>query len=104
MKEIDEWFTKHPDYGVYRMTQRLNKDLGYQVNKKRIRRLYNLMGLQTIYRSIKYENIYINPTENGLELYPLIDEYMQFYNKERRHTRLDNKTPNQTFYTIKLVS
>jgi len=60
--------------------------------------------IERFWRSIKYEKIYLNPTDNGLDLYRLIDEYMQFYNKERRHTRLDNKTPNQTFDTIKLVS
>jgi len=36
----------------------------------------------------------LNPTDNGLYLYRLFDEYMQFYNKEKRHIRLDNKTPN----------
>lgn len=50
MKEIDTYFLKHPYYGVERMTDYLNLNLGYRVNVKRIRRLYKLMGLQTIYR------------------------------------------------------
>jgi putative transposase len=48
MKEIDSHFLEHPYYRVERMTDYL--DLGYHVNVKRIRRLYRLMGLQTIYR------------------------------------------------------
>jgi putative transposase len=40
MKEIDVYFLEHPYYGVERMTDYLNLDLGYRVNVKRIRRLY----------------------------------------------------------------
>ncbi|MCK0192717.1 IS3 family transposase [Arenibacter sp. F20364] len=50
MKEIDAHFLEHPYYGVERMTDYLNLDMGYRVNVKRIRRLYKIMGLQTIYR------------------------------------------------------
>ncbi len=53
MKEIDAYFLEHPYYGVERMTDYLNHDLGYRVNVKRVRRLYRLMGLQTIYRKPK---------------------------------------------------
>jgi len=53
MKEIDVHFLEHPYYGVERMTDYLNLDLGYHVNVKRIRRLYKIMGLQTIYRKPK---------------------------------------------------
>lgn len=49
MKHIDQYFLLHPDYGVDRMTDYLNMDLGYRVNEKRVRRLYKLMNLKTIY-------------------------------------------------------
>jgi putative transposase len=49
MQDIDKWFIKHPYYGVERMTDYLNMDLGYLVNVKRIRRLYKLMRINVIY-------------------------------------------------------
>jgi putative transposase len=49
MKRIDRYFLLHPYYGVERMTDYLNKDLGYRVNEKRVRRLYQIMNLKTIY-------------------------------------------------------
>lgn len=49
MKDIDNWFIDHPYYGVERMTDYLNLDLGHRVNIKRVRRLYRLMRLNTIY-------------------------------------------------------
>ncbi len=235
MKEIDSYFLEHPYYGVERMTDYLNLDLGYRVNVKRTRRLYKLMGLQTIYRkpkttirdpktykypyllksleiertdqvwqtdityipmlrgfmymnaiidvysrkilnwsisnsmdkewcielledtiakygapeihnsdqgvqytstqyievlnehgiqismdgkgraldniyierfwkSIKYEKIYLNPPNGGLDLYQMAREYIEFYNTKRRHTKIGKVPPNQIYNTKKVAS
>ena len=49
MKLIDEEYTKHPFYGTRRMNVYL-RNQGHEVNRKRIQRLYNLMGLEAIYQ------------------------------------------------------
>ncbi|MBP2834256.1 IS3 family transposase [Aquimarina sp. U1-2] len=235
MEAIDKQFLEHPYYGVERMTDYLNLDLGYRVNVKRIRRLYKIMGLQTIYdkpkttikdktsyvypyllkdlkithsnqvwqtdityipmyrgfmymaaiidvhsrkilnwsisnsmsaewctellkdtiqqygapqihnsdqgsqytselyiatlkkhniqismdgkgraldnvyierfwKSIKYEKIYLNPPNGGLELYQNVKEYIQFYNTKRRHTEIGKVPPDQIFYQKNMAS
>jgi putative transposase len=48
MRLIDEEFTRHPFYGVARMTVYLGRQ-GRQVNVKRVRRLMRQMGLEAIY-------------------------------------------------------
>jgi len=48
MNLIDEEYTRHPFYGVPKMTAVLKRK-GHWVNPKRIRRLYHLMGLEAIY-------------------------------------------------------
>ncbi len=48
MRELDQQYTQTPFYGVRRMTHRL-RELGYQVNPKRVRRLLRMMGLEAIY-------------------------------------------------------
>jgi putative transposase len=48
MRLIDEEYTKHPFYGMRRMCVYL-QNLGHAVNRKRIRRLYELLGLEAIY-------------------------------------------------------
>lgn len=48
MRLIDEHYLKHPYMGVPSMTQWLVKDMGYEVNHKRIARLYKLMDLSAI--------------------------------------------------------
>ncbi|MCU7695597.1 IS3 family transposase, partial [Haoranjiania flava] len=45
MEMIDREFLEHPWKGVPRMVQWLNKDCGLSVNKKRVERLYRLMGI-----------------------------------------------------------
>lgn len=231
MRRIDTQFLKHPYMGVGRMTTYLNEDLGYHVNEKRIRRLYKLMNLKTIYprpkttirskgvykhpyllrnlkversnqvwqtditfipmkqgfmymaaiidvysrkvlrwsvsnsmtttwvvellddtinrfgppeihnsdqgsqytselylsrlrkhniqismdgkgraldnvyierfwRSLKTEKIYLNPPNGGLDLYKMVREYVEYYNNERRHTSLQNQTPNTHYYDM----
>ena len=235
MKAIDKQFLAHPYYGVERMTDYLKLDLRYRVNVKRIRRLYKIMGLQTIYdkpkttikdktsyvypyllkdlkiihpnqvwqtdityismhrgfmymaaiidvhsrkilnwsisnsmsagwckellldtiqqygapqihnsdqgsqytsdlyiatlkkhniqismdgkgraldniyierfwKSIKYEKIYLNPSNGGLELYQNIKEYIEFYNTKRRHTEIGKVPPDQIFYQKNMAS
>lgn len=47
MAEIDQQYLKCPFYGTRRMTALLNR-LGYPVNRKRVQRLYDLMGLEGI--------------------------------------------------------
>jgi putative transposase len=49
MKAIDKKYLECPFYGTRRMTTYINMDLGYRVDRKRIKRLYRLMGLSTIY-------------------------------------------------------
>jgi len=235
MRVIDAQFMEHPYYGVERMTDYLNLDLGHHVNVKRIRRLYKLMGLQTVYRkprttikdpksykypyllrdlkierpgqvwqtdityipmlrgfmymnaiidvysrkilnwsisnsmdrqwcielledtiaehgapeihnsdqgsqytstqyievlkvheiqismdgkgraldniyierfwkSIKYEKIYLNPPNGGLDLYEMVNEYIEFYNTKRRHTEIGKLPPDEVYAVKKIAS
>jgi len=49
MKLIDRQYLATPFYGTRRMAAWL-KNQGYEVNRKRVRRLMRIMGLKTIYR------------------------------------------------------
>jgi len=48
MRLLDEQYTQRPYYGVRRMTAWLRSQ-GYEVNRKRVARLLQTMGLETIY-------------------------------------------------------
>jgi putative transposase len=49
MRLIDEQYTRTPFYGSRRMTEWLRRRHGYEVNRKRVRRLMGVMGIEAIY-------------------------------------------------------
>jgi putative transposase len=49
MRLLDEQYTKTPFYGVLKMQAYL-KDIGHDVNHKRVRRLLRTMGLEAVYQ------------------------------------------------------
>ena len=49
MRRMDELYTKWPFYGARRMVAALRQD-GAIVNRKRVRRLMRVMGLEAIYQ------------------------------------------------------
>lgn len=56
--------------------------------------------IERFWRSIKYENIYLNAYETGVDLYRGIDRYIQFYNTQRPHQSLENLTPEKFFMGV----
>ncbi|MBK6877773.1 MAG: IS3 family transposase [Ignavibacteria bacterium] len=55
--------------------------------------------IERLWRSVKYEWIYLHVYENGTELYNGLEEYFRFYNEERFHENLGYKTPGMIFKT-----
>jgi putative transposase len=54
--------------------------------------------IERFWRSIKYEKIYIEPSDDGIELFGKTKSYMEFYNTKRPHQSLDFKKPEQVFF------
>jgi len=69
MRLIDEQFTRAPFYGVRRMTAWLRAQ-GYEVNPKRVRRLFQRLGLQAIYPRRR-----IGFSSPGHKIYSCISKY-----------------------------
>ncbi len=53
--------------------------------------------IERLWRSVKYENIYLYVYENGLSLYEGLVKYFDFYNTERLHQSIDYQTPKQRY-------
>ena len=49
--------------------------------------------IERLWRSVKYEHIYLHSHEDGVSLYEGLNEYFSFYNSERLHQSLDYQTP-----------
>jgi len=48
LRLIDEEYTSHPFLGTRRMAKYLEK-MGYPVNRKRVQRLYYILGIEAVY-------------------------------------------------------
>lgn len=53
--------------------------------------------IERLWKSVKYENVYLNVYETGLDLYKGLSEYFEFYNYERIHQSLDYETPSKIY-------
>jgi putative transposase len=53
--------------------------------------------IERLWRSVKYENVYLNVYENGLSLFSGLKAYFNFYNNERLHQSLDYQTPQNKY-------
>lgn len=56
--------------------------------------------IERLWRSVKYENIYLNDYQSVPELYKGLAEYFVQYNNERPHQALDGATPVEVHHAI----
>lgn len=53
---------------------------------------------ERLWRSFKYEEVYLRDYQNYQEAKNSIDEYFHFYNEERPHQSLQNQFPKNVYY------
>jgi putative transposase len=72
-------------------------DKGIKISMDGKGRALDNIFIERLWRSVKYENVYLNAYENGLSLWKGLDQYFQFYNHERLHQSLNYHTPKQKY-------
>ncbi len=56
-----------------------------------------LDNVERLWRSVKYEEIYLHEYNTMNELYNALKNYFQFYDNERRHQSLNYRTPGELY-------
>lgn len=54
--------------------------------------------IERLWRSLKYEAIYLTEMSDGFKAGRVIDDWMKFYNKVRPHSSLDGATPHEAYW------
>lgn len=54
--------------------------------------------VERLWRTIKYEEIYLHAYQNVPEARAAIRKYIDFYNTKRPHSSLDGRTPDQVYF------
>ena len=60
-------------------------------------RVFDNIFIERLWRTVKYEHIYLSDYTTGLELVAGLANYFDFYNYERFHQSLDYRTPAQVY-------
>ena len=56
--------------------------------------------VERLWRSVKYEEVYLRAYESVSEARASIGRYLDFYNGRRPHSSLDGTTPDKTYFTL----
>jgi putative transposase len=73
----------------------LSKDIKLSMDGKG--RAIDNVFIERLWRSVKYESIYLNPPNSGIDLYKQCEWYFNYYNNERRHQGIDNQIPFERY-------
>jgi len=55
--------------------------------------------VERLWRSVKYEEIYLKAYASVREARASIGKYLEFYNQKRPHSSLDDRTPDEAYFT-----
>ena len=93
-----------------------NTDQGSQFTSEAFTEILNIRGVQIsmdgrgrwldnvfierLWRSVKYEDVYLKAYESIPETREGLTEYFTFYNGKRRHQGLDRRTPDNVYWSI----
>jgi len=78
-------------------TGRLHK-AGVRISMDGRGRVMDNIFIERLWRSVKYEEIYLRDYADGLEAHRGLDRYFRFYNTERQHQSLGKRTPADWYF------
>jgi len=75
----------------------LLKSYGIQISMDGKGRATDNIFIERLWRSLKYEYVYLRPADDGMQLYQGLQEWFRFYNHERHHQTLDYRKPVELY-------
>jgi putative transposase len=73
-------------------------DEGIQVSMDGRGRAFDNIFTERLWRTVKYEEVYLFDYEDGLEAAERLGKYFLFYNQERPHQSLQYQTPAEVYF------
>ena len=84
-------------------TDRL-KEAGVRISMDGRGRALDNVFIERLWRSVKYEEVYLSDYSDGLEAYRGLERYFRFYNTERRHQSLGKRTPHEVHFDAQVAA
>lgn len=83
-------FTSHEFTGLL-------KDHNIRISMDGRGRCMDNIFIERLWRSLKYEAVYLHELDNGFTARRVIGDWFSFYNKQRPHSALDGYTPEEAY-------
>lgn len=74
------------------------KDAGVRISMDGRGRWMDNVFIERLWRSVKYEEVYLHAYEDGRQARAGIGAYFEYYNTRRRHQGLAGRTPNEVYF------
>ncbi len=74
------------------------EDAGIRISMDGKGRWMDNVMIERLWRSLKYECIYLHAFETGSEVRQGLNHWIDFYNTRRPHSSLDDKTPDEAYW------
>lgn len=76
------------------------KNAGVEISMDGRGRWRDNIVVERLWRSLKYESVYLNAYETGSECRKGIGSWIELYNRRRPHSSLDDRTPDETYWRL----
>jgi putative transposase len=80
----------------------LLKDRGVAISMDGKGRAIDNVMIERLWRTVKYEDIYLKEYSNGTDLHKGLKSYFHYYTSVRKHTSLDRQTPAEVYRSGRL--
>ena len=75
------------------------KNAGVRISMDGRGRCMDNIFIERLWRSLKYEAVYLHEMTDGFVARKIIGDWLSFYNSERPHSSLDDKTPSEAYWS-----
>ena len=76
------------------------KDAGVKISMDGKGRWMDNIFIERLWRSLKYECVYLHAFETGSEARAGLGRWVDHYNQERPHSSLSDRTPNEAYHQV----
>ena len=77
------------------------RQLGVRISMDGKGRWIDNVFIERLWRTVKYENVYLHAYRNGRDAREGLQAYFEFYNARRIHQALDYRTPDEVYFAIR---
>jgi putative transposase len=77
-------------------------DAGVAISMDGVGRAIDNVFIERLWRTLKYDHVYLNPAVSGNACRDGITEFLTYYNEERPHSSLNDATPDEVYYQSRI--